>query len=94
MATTSLKLPDEIKQRASTAAQRQGVTLHAFMIGAIEQAALAAETRAQFIQEAVDARSAMLKTGKGYAAGDVHAHLRGRIAGNKRPRPKAKSWRA
>ena len=94
MATTSLKLPDEIKQRASTAAQKQGITLHAFMVGAIEQAALAAESRAKFVQEAVDARSEMLKTGKGYAAADVHAHLRGRVAGKKRSRPKAKPWRA
>ena len=94
MATTSLKLTDEIKQRAASAAQKQGVTLHAFMVGAIEQAALAAETRAQFVQEAVDARSAMQKTGKGYAAGEVHSYLRSRIAGKKQPGPKPKSWRA
>jgi uncharacterized protein (DUF1778 family) len=41
MSTTSLKLPDELKQRAIVAARRQGVTLHAFMLNAIAQAASA-----------------------------------------------------
>ena len=39
MTTTSLKLPDELKQRAVAAAERIGVSPHAFMIHAIEQAA-------------------------------------------------------
>jgi predicted transcriptional regulator len=93
MATTSLKLPDEIKQRATMAAQKQGITPHAFMVSAIEQAAITAERRAQFVAEATTARSSMLKSGKGYAAGEVHSYLRGRLAGKKPTKPKAKSWR-
>jgi hypothetical protein len=31
MSTTSLKLPDDMKQLAAAAARRQGVTPHAFM---------------------------------------------------------------
>ena len=93
MATTSLKLPDEIKQRAIMAARKQGITPHAFMVGAIEQAAITAENRAPFVAEAARARGSMLKTGKGYAAAEVHTYLRGRLAGKKLTRPKAKSWR-
>ncbi|MBA3903154.1 MAG: hypothetical protein C0522_05695 [Rhodocyclaceae bacterium] len=93
MTTTSLKLPDELKQRASKAAKKQGMTPHAFMVSAIEQAATVAEQRAAFVAEAEAARKSMLKTGKGYDADAVHAYLRDRVAGRKTARPKAKSWR-
>lgn len=93
MATTSLKLPAATKQRATLAAQKQGISPHAFMVSAIEQAAITAETRAQFVVEAAAARAEMLKSGKGYAAGEVHAYVRGRLAGKKPTKPRARSWR-
>jgi hypothetical protein len=89
-----LKLSEDLKQRAAAAAQRQGVTPHAFMVEAIRLAAAAAEVRAQFVADAEAARKAMLKSGAGYDADDVHAYLRQRIAGNKSGRPKAKTWRS
>jgi predicted transcriptional regulator len=92
MSTTSLKLPDELKQRAVAAAQTRGVSPHAFMVQAIEQAAIAAEQRSSFVAEARSARAEMLKTGKGYAADEVHTYLKARIAGKKSAKPKAKSW--
>jgi len=94
MSTTSLKLTDELKQRAVAAAQKQGVSPHAFMIHAIEQAAVVAERRASFVTEAQAAREQMLRTGKGYDAGEVHAYLKARIAGNKSAKPKARSWQS
>ena len=56
MTTTSLKLPDALRQRAAEAAQRQGISPHAFMVQAIEQAATLAEQRAGFVAEALGAR--------------------------------------
>jgi predicted transcriptional regulator len=94
MSTTSLKLPDELKQRAAAAAEKLGVSPHAFMVRAIEQAATAAEQRAAFVAEALAAREQMLKTGKGYDAAEVHAWLKARIAGGKAAKPKAASWRS
>jgi predicted transcriptional regulator len=94
MATTSLKLPDELKERAIAIAHDLGITPHAFMVEAIRQAAAAAEKRAQFIADAKAARKEMLKTGRGYDADEVHSHLRDRVAGSKSTRPKAKSWRS
>jgi predicted transcriptional regulator len=94
MSTTSLKLPDELKQRAVAAAQEQGVSPHAFMVNAIEYAATAAERRAGLVTEARAAREKTLETGKGYDADEVHAYLKARIAGGKPARPKAKSWRS
>lgn len=94
MSTTSLKLPDELKLRAAAAAQKQGVSPHAFMIQAIEQAAASAERRAGFVAEATAAREQMVKTGKGYDADEVHSYLKARVAGKKTAKPKARSWRS
>ena len=93
MSTTSLKLTDELKQRAVAAAQNLGITPHAFLVGAIDQAAAAAEQRAAFVAEAEAAQQAMRESGKGYAADEVHAYLMNRAAGKKTVRPKATSWR-
>ena len=93
MATTSLKLPEDLKQLALSAAKHQGVTPHAFMVGAIRAAATAAQQRAVFVSEAVAAQAEALKSGKGYAAAEVHAYLHSRAQGKAAPRPKAKAWR-
>lgn len=92
MGTTSLKLPDELKQRAIAAAEKKGVSPHAFMVQAIERAATATERRASFVSEAQAARDKMLSTGKGFDADEVHAYLKARIAGSNPVKPKAKSW--
>ena len=93
MSTTSLKLPDELKQRTAEAARRAGITPHAFMVAAIEQATASAETRAHFVAQAEAARKDMLDSGKGYDAAALHGHIRDRIAGKRIPRPKARQWR-
>ena len=94
MSTTSLKLSDDLKSRASAAAQKLGISTHAFMLGAIEQAATVTEQRARFLDEAHTARNAMMETGKGFDADEVHAYLHARASGKKTAKPKARSWRA
>lgn len=104
MSTTSIKLPDDIKQKANAAALDLGITPHAFMVEAIRKATLAAEKQAAFIADAQAARTATLQSGLGFSATDVHEHLHKRIsekidAGKKKKVPKsrkltAKPWRA
>jgi predicted transcriptional regulator len=94
MATTSLKLPDDLKKRAVNAAQELGVSPHAFMVFAIEQAAQAAEQRLRFIAEAKLSREEMLEAGQGLDADEVHAYLQAKAAGSKVARPKKRSWHA
>ena len=65
MATTSLKLPEDLKERAASAAQELGVSTHAFMVEAIRQATEQTEIRAQFVEEAIAARAALLESGAG-----------------------------
>ncbi|HZW50336.1 MAG TPA: CopG family transcriptional regulator [Rudaea sp.] len=91
--TTSLKLPAEVRTRALAAARREGVTPHAFMVEAIRTASDAAAKRAEFIAQAVAARRDALRSGKGYAADDVHAYLRQRLRGAKVRKPGLKAWR-
>lgn len=94
MSTTSLKLPEDVKQLAAAAAKQRGVTPHAFMVDAIRAAATNAERRAQFVADAVTSRQEAVKSGKGYAAGEVHAYLRDRVQGKPAKKPRAKAWRA
>ena len=100
MATTSLELSDELKERAASAAHELGVSPHAFMVDAIRQAADAVEQRLQFVAEAQGAHVDMLRSGMGHDAADVRTYLRERLA-NRRAgsevnteRPAAKPWRA
>jgi predicted transcriptional regulator len=92
MPTTSLKLPDDLKQRAANAAQQLGMSPHAFMVSAIEQAATATELRTRFIADAKEARYEMIESGKGFKADDVHAYLKAKVSGKKVVKPKAHSW--
>ena len=94
MSTTSLKLPEDVKQLAAVAAKQQGVTPHAFMVDAIRAAATNAERRARFVADAVASRKEAVKSGKGYEAAEVRAYLRARAQGKSTPKPRAKSWRA
>ena len=94
MATTSLKLPEELKQRTIDAAERLGVSPHAFMIDAIASATERTEKRAEFIADAVSRLAEMRKTGKGLAADQVHDYLKQRIAGKKARKPRGGSWQS
>ena len=94
MSTTSLKLPEDVKQLALAAAKHRGITPHAFMVDAIRVAATAAEQRAEFVSDAVASRAETIKSGKGFAAAEVHAYLQSWAQGKATSRPKAKAWRS
>jgi predicted transcriptional regulator len=94
MSTTSLKLPDELKQLAIAAAKHRGITPHAFMVEAIRTVATAEKLRADFVADAVAARADSVRSGKGFRAADVHAYARARAQGRAAAKPKAKSWRS
>ena len=93
MATTSLKLPDDLKARAQAAAENKGLSTHAFMVNAIEQATANSELRASFIADALAAEAHMEATGIGYEPDDVHAYIRAKIRGETPAHPKPISWK-
>ena len=94
MTTTSLKLPDDLKKRAANAAHELGMSPHAFMVSAIEQAAVATEQRVRFIAEAKVVREEMIDTRQGLDADEVHAFLKTKVSGKKTAKPKTRAWHA
>jgi predicted transcriptional regulator len=94
MSATTIKLPPELKDRIAAVVEGTGKSAHAFMVEAIEHQTLLAERRREFVAEALAAERQMLRSGRGYAANDVHAFLESKAQKGKTRRPKAKSWRA
>lgn len=91
VSTTSLKLPEEIKIQAISAAKDLGITPHAFMVEAIKQASINAELRRSFIEDSNNARNEVLKDGKVYESDKVFKYLKARIA-DKKSTLKASNW--
>lgn len=90
--TTTLKLPQELKERIASAAQAVGKSPHAFMVEALESQARLAELRQSFINDAVASAAEVDGGGALYAMEDVQAYILARTAGRtmKRPKPVAR----
>jgi predicted transcriptional regulator len=93
MGATSLKLPDELKKRIQALVSGTNQTVHAFMVEAIARETERAELRRRFGEEAARAEQETLRSGKVYDAAEVFAYLKGKAAGRKVRRPRAKAWR-
>lgn len=91
-ATTTLKLPDNLKKRIAPLADFAGKTPHAWMVDALETQAALAERRKTFIADARAAEREVEKTGLVYRSEDVHRYLRARAAGKKTAHPKPVKW--
>lgn len=90
-ATTTLKLPDELKARIAPLAESAGKTPHAWMVEALQAQAELAELREAFLAEALASAAETDAGGPLYAMEDVHAYIRARAAGKKVARPKPMS---
>jgi len=93
MQVTSLKLPDNLKNRIADVVADTDKSAHAFMVEAIERQTALAEARKLFVADALAAEQAMLRSGKGYRAEEVHRYMQSKALGKKAVRPKAKAWR-
>lgn len=93
MAATSLKLPDELRQRIAALVDGTDRTAHAFMVDAIERAARQEELRRRFGAEALEAERETESTDRVYDAAGVFAYLEARSQGKRTRKPRTKSWR-
>ena len=93
MAVTTIKLPNELKERIADVVKDTGKSVHAFMLDAIEQQTRLAELRRQFVADALAAEAEAMNTGMGFSAADVHAYIESLAKGRKVARPRAKRWR-
>lgn len=88
MATTSLKLPDALKERVIKLAEIAGKTPHAFMVEAIATETERIEEDRALLARAIEAKKHYDETGVGYDVDEVHAYLRAKIQGIALPEPK------
>ena len=72
---TSLKLPSALKLQLEEDAQQMGMSLHAFMVSTLADAAQRKRLRQSFAQDAADALAVMKATGTGHALEDVRVYF-------------------
>jgi len=72
---TSLKLPSALKLQLEEDAQQMGMSLHAFMVSTLADAAQRKRLRQSFAQDAADALADMKSTGTGNALDDVRNYF-------------------
>jgi predicted transcriptional regulator len=87
--TTSLKLPDELKEKISTLAQGVAQTPHAYMVEAISEKVARDEKRRSFLEDAKRSREEVQRTGEVFGHDDVVRWFSARATGKKarKPRP-------
>jgi predicted transcriptional regulator len=87
-ATTTLKLPPELRARVARLAKASGRSAHGLMLQAIEREVDREERVQAFVQEALEADRSIEAGGEVYAAEDVHAWIERLANGKRAPRPK------
>lgn len=90
-ATTTLKLPEELKARIAPLADSSSKTPHAWMIEALEAQARLAEMRQSFIGDALASAAEVDAGGALFAMQDVHEYIINKAAGKAAKRPKPAS---
>lgn len=92
MPATSIKLSIELKRRIDALVANSGMTVHAFMVEAIERETARAEQRKRFHEEANEAEAGVLSSGGAYDVREVFDYLEGKINGKKITKPRPKKW--
>ena len=72
---TSLKLPGALKLQLEEDAKQMGMSLHAFMVSTLADAAQRKRLRQTFAQDSADALAVMKATGTGHALDDVRLYF-------------------
>lgn len=93
MATTSLKLPDALKQRINTLAELAGKSPHAFMVDVIAEQTERIETDRAYMARAIASKKHFDETGIAYDADEVNAYFRAKIQGIELPKPQPKKYK-
>lgn len=90
MSTTTIRLPDDLKARIATAAERAGTTSHNFILQAIAEKTEQEERRADFDEEADRRYAEIAASGKTIPWESMRTYLEARASGKKPVRPKAR----
>lgn len=90
MATTTIRIEDDLKARLATAAQRAGKTPHAFILDAIAKTVEKAELDEEFHQIAQKRWAHLVETGRSIGWEDAQAYMQARARGERPSRPIAR----
>jgi predicted transcriptional regulator len=90
MTTTTIRLPEELKERVARAAQRTGTTSHSFILDAIAQSVEEDERRGEFHAAAEQRYAQIVASGKTISWQEMRSYLEDRVAGKKPPLPIAR----
>jgi uncharacterized protein (DUF1778 family) len=88
MSTTTIRIPEELKEKIARAAERSGKSPHSFILEAISEKAECEERRADFLATAEKRYDAIVASGATIPWADMRKYLERRAAGKAAPRPK------
>jgi predicted transcriptional regulator len=91
MSTTTIRLPQDLKERIARAAERAGTTAHNFILEAIAEKAEQEELRGEFQDTAEQRYAGIVASGKTVPWNEMRRYLEQRLSSNKsaKPRPRA-----
>lgn len=90
MPTTTVRLPDDLKKRIARAAERAGMTSHAFILDAIAERVDAEERHNEFHEAAEDRYAQIVASGETIPWSEMRTYLEDRVAGKKPTAPVAR----
>lgn len=91
MSTTTIRLPQDLKERIARAAKRAGSTAHSFILEAIAEKAEREERQGEFQDTAERRYAEILATGKTVPWSEMRRYLERRLTANKITRPKPRT---
>ena len=91
MSTTTIRLPQDLKERIARAAKRAGSTAHSFILEAIAEKAEREERQGEFQDTAEQRYAEILTTGKTVPWSEMRRYLERRLTASKVARPKPRT---
>lgn len=91
MSTTTIRLPQELKERIARAAERAGTTTHGFILEAIAEKAEQEERREEFQSLAERRYAEIVASGKTVPWNEMRCFLERRLTGKRAAPPKPRT---
>jgi len=91
MSTTTIRLPQDLKERIARAAARAGTTAHSFILEAIAEKAEQEERRGEFQNTAERRYAKIVASGKTVPWNEMRRYLERRLTNKKVARPKPRT---
>ena len=92
MSTTTIRLPDDLKEKVANAAERAGKTSHAFILDAIAARIEEDRHREDFEEVAEKRFAAIVASGKTIEWAQMRRYLEARMTGKPARRPSARKF--